>query len=172
MIGSEILNELGVRIYREPLSALRHAPGWPSLENPLHLAMLLIDFDSELLMNGMLGLLENPTGAYLDQTIDAFSMLGENETAEILRGIRAVMEKYHITHKKLREPHQHAVEYQIVTFTELHGHDLDDFADEVYVKAKELYPYHHERPHPLLSLESYIEAHSAEVFAQIEGLKE
>jgi len=66
MIGQDILNDIGLKSYEKPLSSIRVDPCWPSLGNPLHLAVLLVDFDTEVNMNGLLGFLENPTGAYLE----------------------------------------------------------------------------------------------------------
>jgi len=168
MTGQEILNDLGNRGYQEPLLGVRYLPTWPSLDKPLHLALLVIDFDTELAMNGILGFLENPTGAFLDQTIDAFATLGADQTAAVLRRIRKTTIKHAVSHHRLRAPYQRTSEYQITTFAELHGRSLDDFAAEVCDIADELYIHDRTQPSPFPLLEAYVEQHATEMLSEIE----
>ena len=66
MTADEIIQELGGKIYARPLSLVRDEPSYPDLANPLHLIILLVDCDTEVMMNGMLGFLENMTGRTAD----------------------------------------------------------------------------------------------------------
>jgi hypothetical protein len=53
--------------------------------------MLVIDFDTEVHMQGLCGFLENSTGRFLDETIDALEAIGAQETAATMRRIRAIL---------------------------------------------------------------------------------
>src|SRR4051812_35052305 len=118
MSGQDILNDIGLKAYKQPLSAIRHHPKWPSLTAPLHVALLLVDFDTEVSMNGLLGFLENSTGAYLDQTIEAFRIVGATQRSQTLCRVREVMSRHSVSHLHLREPHCHTKGYQITSFRE------------------------------------------------------
>ena len=171
MTGEKLLNDLGVRIYQKPLSNIRELSTWPSLSNPLHVAVLLIDFDTEVAMNSILGFLENSTGAYLDQTIDALYLLRADATAETMRQIRDVMTKHKVSHESLRSPHQNTTEYQITSFAELHGPSLDGFADEVCRIADDLYIHNRSKESPFPLLEAFLERHKTEILSEIERLE-
>jgi hypothetical protein len=171
MTGEELLNDLGVRIYQKPLSNIRRLPTWPSLSNPLHVAVLLIDFDTEVAMNSILGFLENSTGAYLGQTIDALHLVNANATAETLGRIRDAMSKHEVSHERLRSPHRNTTEYQITSFAALHGPSLDDFADEACRIADDLYIHDRTKESPFPLLETFLERHETEVLSEIERLE-
>lgn len=167
MNGQDLLNEIGLKAYKKPLSEIRNLSVWPSLSNPVHLAVLLIDFDSEVTINGLLGFLENPTGAFLNETIDAFQMLEANETTHVLRRIQDVMNKHAVSHERLRGTANQANEYQITSFSELHNSSLDDFAEEVGDIEQTLYMHDKSQSSPFRLLEAYLEQHATEVLSQI-----
>ena len=151
MNGQDILNDIGSKAYKKPLVSIRELVSWPSLGEPLHVAILLLDFDIEVNMNGLLGFLENHTGAHLEPTIEAFRMLGASQTADTLIRVREAMARHGVTHQRLREPHRHTKEYQITTFAELHGSALNDFVGEVRGLGNSLYVHDQsqESPFPL-----------------------
>ncbi len=167
MSGQDILNDIGLKAYEKPLSTIRDLPTWPSLSEPLHVAILLIDFDTEVNMNGLLGFLENSTGAYLEQTIEACRMLGARQTADTLERVREVMGRHAVSHQRLREPHRHTTEYQITSFTELHGSSLDDFADEVSRLEDLLYIHDRSQESPFPLLEAYAEQHATKIQSEL-----
>lgn len=173
MTGEEILNTIFIRgSYEPPLSLARRTGDWPNLENPLHIAILLVDFDTELCMNGILGFLENSIGAHLDRTVAAFSILGDEITAAVLQDIQRVMKKHEVTHQLLRAPHKKTVEYQITSFSQLHGPSLDEFADEATHVARRLYIYDQSQQSPFHLLEQYAEKHSARILSEVQKLRE
>jgi hypothetical protein len=170
MGGQDILNDIGLKAYRRPLSTIRDLPGWPSLSDPLHVGILLVDFDTEVNMNGLLGFLENSTGAYLDQTIDAFRMLGAVRTADVLCRVREAMTRHAVSHERLREPHRHTTEYQITSFAELHGSSLDGFADEIGRLEDLLYVHDRSQQSPFPLLEAYLEKHVTTIQSEIQRM--
>ena len=165
MTGEELLNSIG-NPYEDRYCSLRRQPSWPTLTNPLHVALLLIDFDTELAMQGILGFLENSTGAYLEQTIDAFRLIGDEHSAATLSQIQIAMRKHAVSHEALRADFEGTSEFQITSFTQLHP-GRDDFADEVGQLAKTLYLYDRSQTWPLSLLETYLEQHSDEMLSQL-----
>ena len=167
MTGEQLLNRIG-NPYEERYCAIRRQPSWPSLANPLHVALLLTDFDTELSMDGILGFLENSTGAYLAQTIDAFRLIGAERTAATLIQIREAMRKHGVSHQALRSDFHGISEFQITSFSELHA-GRDDFAAAVGQLADALYLYDRSGESPFSLLETYLEEHSDEMLAQLES---
>ena len=168
----DLLNELGRNSYKLPLSRLRDLPVWPDLKNPLHLAMLIIDFDTEVTMNGMLGFLENPTGAYLGKTIEAFEIIGATEMVTVLRKIENCMAMHSITHEQLREPLHHGNEDEITSFAQLHGPHFDAFADEVCAIDDELYVYQRgAKSSPLPMLEEFVAKHASAIQTELNSIR-
>jgi hypothetical protein len=91
-------------------------------------------------MSGMLGFLENSTGLFLPETIDAFDKIGASETASVLRAIEKTLQKHGVILAELRADFAGTREYQITTFRELHG-DLGTMPNEVEEDARRLYLY-------------------------------
>jgi hypothetical protein len=60
MSTDEILDNLRIQIYKPPLSKLREDPR--SVPEVLRIPVLIIAFDTEVCMKGILGFLENSTG--------------------------------------------------------------------------------------------------------------
>lgn len=131
MTADQIIQKLGVQIYESPLSAVRDEPDYPDLDNPLHFIVLLVDCDTEITMNGIIGYLENPTGAHLPSVIDALLRIGAGQTAQQFAQIRVCMAQHGVTWECLREDFPGTHEYQITSFRSLHGEELDEFADDV-----------------------------------------
>jgi hypothetical protein len=131
MNAEEIIQDLAVKIYKKPLSQVRDEIEFPNLENPFHLVVLLIDCDTEISMNGMLGFLENMTGRHLGKTVEALERIRAPKSAALFRAVQACMKKHEVTWAKLRGDFEGSVEYQITSFQQLHGKSLDVFAHEV-----------------------------------------
>lgn len=167
MTGEQLLNRIG-NPYEDRYCAIRQQPSWPSLTNPLHVTLLLTDFDTELYMNGILGFLENSTGAYLDQTIDAFRIIEAEQTAATLSQIRDAMRQHGVSHRTLRSDFHGTSEFQITSFSELHSRS-DDFAAAVGQLADALYLYDRSHESPFSLLETYLEKHSDETLAQLDS---
>jgi Domain of unknown function (DUF4375) len=94
-----LVNRLFVLIYEPPLSALRESIA--SCPESLRVFMLIADFDTEVSMNGIVGFLENSTGHYLQQTIEAFELIGAHETASTLRQVDELLRRYGIQPRSL-----------------------------------------------------------------------
>jgi hypothetical protein len=131
MNADSFIQELAVQIYEEPLSGIRSETDYPNLSNPLHLAVLLIDCDTEIEINGMLGFLENMTGPYLPETTEALRLIGATKCASLFSSIQACMRKHGVSWEQLRSDFDGVTEFQITSFRELHGDRLSPFVKEV-----------------------------------------
>ncbi|MHA6533312.1 DMP19 family protein [Paenibacillus sp. BAC0078] len=90
LTAEEIVDSICSNIYEPDNVAAREAV----LESPgfLRDILLLIDLDTELTMNGILGFLENSSGRYLAETIEALKHIGAAEDARILEHIKQQLE--------------------------------------------------------------------------------
>ena len=131
MNAEALIQDLAIKIYEKPLSQIRDEPEFPNLNNPLHVVVLLVDCDTEISMNGMLGFLENFTGRHLGKTIEALEKIGAPKSAELFRSVQICMERHGVTWAKLRGDFAGTVEYQITSFRQLHGESLDTFSEEL-----------------------------------------
>jgi len=129
--ADSLVQELAVRVYQQPLLGVRSETDYPSLSNPLHLAVLLIDCDTEIEMNGMLGFLENMTGRHLPETIEALHLIGAPKCAALFCSIQACMTKFGVSWQRLRADFEGTTEFEITSFRKMHGDRLDSFATEV-----------------------------------------
>jgi hypothetical protein len=135
---AKLIEALSIRIYEPPLSTARDR--LREIAEPLRFAILVLDFDTELNMQGMLGFLENSTGLYFPETIEAFDKIGASETTLILRAIERTLERHGITLSGLRTEFAGTQEYKVTTFRELHG-DLGTITTEIEEVARRLYVY-------------------------------
>jgi hypothetical protein len=166
----DLIEDLMVKAYEEPLSNIRNLSRWPMLSDPLHLVILLIDFDTEVCMNGLLGFLENSTGAFLDETIQAFQHIGAQPTADILNRTREAMHRHGVSHHSLRAPLAQAQEFQITSFAQLHGPALRDFSAEVNQLSRALYLHDRSAQSPWPRIEEYLEPHLDRLQSELERI--
>lgn len=134
----KLIDALSICIYEPPLTAARDC--LREIAEPLRVPILVLDFDTELNMNGMLGFLENSTGLFFPETIEAFKTIGAFETVAVLQAIGNTLERHGVTPSRLRGDFDGTQEHQITSFQELHG-DLGTLPDEVEEDAKRLYLY-------------------------------
>src|SRR5262249_61545068 len=113
MSADEILNGLAIQIYKPRLLKLRE--DLRSVPEVFRIPVLIIDFDTEVCMNGILGFLENSTGFYLADTIAAMEVIGAHGTAATLRTIQRIMAEHGVTHERLRGDFARLQEWQITT---------------------------------------------------------
>src|SRR6202040_4397495 len=96
----KLIDALSIRIYEPPLCTARDR--LQEIAEPLRVPILVLDFDTEVCMQGMLGFLENSTGLFFAETIDAFEKIGASETVSVLRAIEKTLERHGVTPAQLR----------------------------------------------------------------------
>jgi uncharacterized protein DUF4375 len=140
MTAAEILDALYVQIYEPPFSELRE--DLRSVPDVLRIPILLIDLDTEVTMGGMIGFLENSTGLYFVDTIEALEKICAHRTADILRAVQKIMSDHGVTAELLRAQGFAGLQlYQITSFRETHGPELAQMADLIDREARKLYLY-------------------------------
>jgi hypothetical protein len=160
----ELIEALSIQIYEPPLSNARER--LLEISEPLRVLILVLDFDTEVCMQGMLGFLENSTGLYFTETIDAFEKIDARETLEVLRGVEKTLQKHGVTPSRLRADFAGTEEYQITTFRELHG-NLGSLPEEVEHHAKRLYLYGREGERVWDLLEGFVKTHRQAILDEI-----
>lgn len=147
----ELVQALSISLYEPPLNRLRETLA--SRPEVFRVLTLVLDFDTEVSMSGILGFLENSTGQWLSETIEAFDLISANETAGILRRVHQAMNRHGITPTTLRSEVNAGTLYDVVSFGELHGAKSQAMSREVMQIAGDLYvgnPGSQEEPWRLL----------------------
>lgn len=166
MSAADIIDEIATNLYKKENFHVRT----PNIINKIPLIIkdiiLLIDFDIEVNMNSILGFLENSTGLFLEDTIEALERIGAYEDMKILRTIKDIMGKYNICTNDLRENVNSGSLYEISSFIETHGDEYDEMAYEISMEADKLYISDPNR-NVFDNLEIYIEKHKKEVTAEL-----
>lgn len=159
---SAFLDDLSVRIYENPLQAC-----WEdrrSLPEVLRTVLLLVDFDTELHMNGLLGLIENSVGEFLPEMIAALDSVGAKRTAAALRDAQGIMARHGITHAMLRGNFADRQVYEVTNFRELHGEAAVEMLRELEsTVSPRLYLPLGDSEHPRQLLERYVAQHQSEL---------
>ncbi|MDN4088495.1 DMP19 family protein [Paenibacillus polymyxa] len=129
--ATELVEHMGSVIYGEEASSIRGIIY--EVPESLRTIILLIDFDTELSMNGVFGFLENATGKYLNETIAALKLIRAEEDSSIMKEIRDLIEGINFNGKIKLE------QYQVTPFEERHDINkrllerIKELADGLYI---------------------------------------
>jgi hypothetical protein len=138
LTSRELIETLSTRIYEPPLSEARERIF--AVPSAFRVVVLVLDFGTDVNMQGMRGFLENSTGLYLAETIEAFDRIGARATADVLRNIQGILATHGVSTLQLRAGFEGTTPYQITSFNELHG-DLGSLPEEVEREAERLHVY-------------------------------
>lgn len=127
----DVLSELSVKIYDEPLSSLRENGKITDISNPLSVVMLILDFEAEVSMNGILDFFGNSSGLYARETIEVLGSIGCSEDANALEKMCAISEKAGMTFYEIQKDRAQVSVDSISSFNKLHGDKWDSAADEI-----------------------------------------
>lgn len=125
MNPQDILSELSVKIYEPPLNAARHNGAIADMSDPLNVAMLILDFETEISMNGIINFLGNSTGRFAHQTVAALEKVGCAAEAALLRQIIDIAENAGMTHEAIQQERAKLEPYAVTSFSQLHGDKWD-----------------------------------------------
>ncbi|MFT9367350.1 DMP19 family protein [Paenibacillus polymyxa] len=123
--AADLVEHIGSVIYGEEAGSIRDMIY--EVPESVRTIILLIDFDTELTMNGILGFLENSTGKYLNETISALKLIKAEKDLSILEEIKELIEDINFNRQIKIEP------YQVTTFEERH-----DLNERILERIKEL----------------------------------
>ena len=131
MDALDLLDELSVRIYEPPLASFRDDGRITDASNPLAVVMLLLDYETECSMNGVIGYLENASGQHLSETINTVCGLGCTEHAKILEKIQTTAATGGMTYDELQKADAVLAPFTVTSFADLHGDRWDDVCDAI-----------------------------------------
>jgi hypothetical protein len=118
--------------------------------------MLLIDFETEVSMNGIVDLLGNSTGLYAFETADALRLVGCREDAAALTEILSVAATAGMTHAAIQQDRVGLAPFTVTTFHEAHGGKWDRACREVQRLGKQI-----DYSRVMAHLASFIDCHRA-----------
>jgi hypothetical protein len=143
--GEEIINEIALNIYNEENNHLTQKDAFYKLPAVIRDIILVINLDTELNMQGILGFLENSTGLFLGDTIDTLQRIQAKEDYEILKSIKSILEQNNVSTQDLRNNVDNQMEYSITSFSETHSSKYDAMVSEISEVADKLYLYDGDR---------------------------
>jgi len=135
--GEDIVERIASHMYEDEFLSLRE--NLELIPEVLKDIILIIDFDTELTMNGIVGFLENSSGFYL--TLDAFKRIQLFQDLEVLNRIKSILLENGVMLETLREHVNNLTEYQVASFLEIHGKELSSVFQSIENEADQLYLY-------------------------------
>ncbi|MET3544881.1 hypothetical protein ABID47_001475 [Paenibacillus favisporus] len=143
--GEEIINEIALNLYNEENYHLTERDTFDKLPAVIRDIILVINLDTELNMQGILGFLENSTGLFLNDTIETLQRIQAEEDYDILKAIKSILEQNNVSTQDLRNNVDNQMEYSITSFSETHSSKYDDMVSEISEVADKLYLYDGDR---------------------------
>ncbi len=135
----DIIEHLRIKVYSPEMFGRYEQEVFQTFPEPLQTILLIIDFDTEVAMNGILGFLENSTGLYLDETIEAFARIGALQTSTILAEVKTILKNHQTSAQNLRDEVNQMPLYSITSFLEMHGEHSKGMTDEIGKVTANLY---------------------------------
>ena len=131
MTNFDLLSEFSIKIYMPPLSEMRESGRIRDLSNPIAVVMLVVDFETEVTMNGITSFIGNNTGIYADETVAALERIGCSDQSQQLKRIIEIAAAAGMTHDAIRQERSCISEYAITSFAELHGNKWNAAGQEI-----------------------------------------
>ena len=128
-----------VRIYDPEMTWRGAKEVFRQFPEPLQTILLVIDFDTEVSMNGIFGFLENSTSLYLDETIEAFAKIGALQTSKILAEVKTILKNHQTSTQDLRDEVNQMPLYSVTSFLETHGEYRKEMTAEIEEVTANLY---------------------------------
>ncbi|MBD0381923.1 DMP19 family protein [Paenibacillus sedimenti] len=130
-----------MNIYDENFKSLRQEEIFIQLPVILQDIILILDFDIELQMNGIIGFLENSTGNYIEETILSLDRINATKDFKIMNDIKVLLSLNGISTKKLREDVNNLSLYQVTNSSEIHDNQNVELLNKIATQADQLYLY-------------------------------
>ncbi len=121
MKPADALDQFSVQIYGLPLSEIRNDDRIRDITNPIAIIMLLLDYLTEVEMNGILNFFGNSTGRYPDETVAALEAIGCNREAKILGEMTERARAAGLDYENCQRQAAGLQEFEITNRAELYG---------------------------------------------------
>ncbi len=125
MMPDELLSQFSIKIYEPPLSELRDSGTIRNLSDPIAVMVLIVDFETEVTMNGINNFIGNSTGLFADETVAALKIIGCTTQADQLQRILDIATAAGMTYATIQQDRSQLAPYAITSFSELHGDKWD-----------------------------------------------
>lgn len=162
MTPADLLTEFSIKIYEPPLCTIRDDGRICEPSNPVAVLMLVVDFDTEVKMNGINNFIGNSTGMFGNETVAALRAIGAQTQATLLEQILMVAENAGMTHDAIQRERSGLGEYAITSFKELHGEKWDAASAKISDIESEI-----DYSDMMSFAEKYVDEHSAEFHAAL-----
>jgi hypothetical protein len=106
--------------------------------DPIAVMMLIIDFRTEILMNGIINFIGNTTGRFGEETVVALQAIGAQDQANALERILTVAKNAGMTYDAIQRDRSGLGEYAVTSFRELHGDKWDATSAEIREMESEI----------------------------------
>lgn len=123
----EFLEKMALELWEKENSYLISEEKRPNIPEYFYITAYLLDFETELMMQGLMGLLGNSTTYHFENTMDSFKVIDNQQGVYCLQNIIEILSKYEKTPKKMREEPTNEVVFDKIS------EDLAPYEDELYV---------------------------------------
>lgn len=120
-----LIQELSIRIYSPPLTAHRDSGLIGDTSLPLSILMLVLDFRTEVEMNGIDNFIGNSTGRYARETVEALRIIGCFQDAGTLEKILELADAAGMTHERVQADRAQLSTPTVSSWSEMHGEKWD-----------------------------------------------
>ncbi|MCP3773301.1 DMP19 family protein [Paenibacillus sp. MZ04-78.2] len=168
--SDEIIDHVASNMYSRENIQLKDEEVFFKLPALLRDIVLLVDFDTELNMNGMLGFLENSTGKYLNETIEVLERIGAVHDANALIDIKRILEDYNLSTGRLHRNLQDLELYEINHFEQAHANVDDEFFAKIQYAAEKL-TIDSQEDNIFNHLIAYIKANKKSFFEDVQAIR-
>ena len=127
----DLLTEFAIKIYEPPLCEMRDSGAIADLSNPIAVAMLVVDFETEVTMQGIVDFIGNSTGLYVRETVKALQIIGCDTQADQLQRILDIADVAGMTHDAIQEDMSGLAPHAITSFSKLHGEKWDSACKQI-----------------------------------------
>ncbi|NOU98621.1 DMP19 family protein [Paenibacillus planticolens] len=136
-----IVEQIALNIFESDFLKLREKEFFVNLPVVLQDIILIIDFDIELQMSGIIGFLENSTGNYFEETIEALYRINAIKDFKAMKNIKFLLFSNGIGTNTLREKLSNLSQYQVANSSLTHDKNVSDLLNEIASEADNLYLY-------------------------------
>ncbi len=145
MTAEEIIEAISENLYTASNTVLLQNDLFQQLPQVIQDIILVIEFDTELSINGMWGFLHNTAGLRLNDTIDTFQRIEATEDYAILSSIKDILSQYNISPQQLRDCTKTRHLYEVSSLKHVNDVEIDLMAEAISEQAQNLYVYHADR---------------------------
>lgn len=154
MMTESLSDRLAILAYDQPLSDRRWDGRIRDLADPVNVALLVMDFETEVMMNGIADCIGNHTGSYTAEIGLALRAIGCDQQADLLQQILDAGAAVGMTHEAVQADRSALAPYTITSFRAIHGEKWDAALRNIQTLA-DLIDFEQSRE----GLEQYVQAH-------------